>query len=94
MKKLTQICIVVFVCLMAATSAGFMNIPRQNDSVKAVESVQAVEMDSNLISIPVATSLADVKNETFQHRPIEPGILFLFGIGVIGIIGIHRLKFK
>jgi hypothetical protein len=73
---------------MAATSAGFMNIPQQTDTVKAVE------MGSKLISIPAVSTLADLSNTPFQRRPIEPGVLFLFGMGIIGIIGIHRLKFK
>jgi hypothetical protein len=73
---------------MAATSAGFMKIPEQGDSVKAVE------MESKPISIPVVSTLAKLKDVTFQHRPIEPGVLFLFGMGIIGIIGIHRLKFQ
>jgi hypothetical protein len=73
---------------MAATSAGFMKIPQQTDSVKAVG------MDAKLISIPVAGTYADLINLTFQRRPIEPGVLFLFGSGLIGIIAVHRLKFK
>lgn len=88
MKKFIQICIVVFVCLMAATSAGFMKIPQQADTSEAVES------GSKQISIPVASTLAEAKNVTFQRRPIEPGVLFLFGMGIIGIIGIHRVKFQ
>jgi hypothetical protein len=73
---------------MAATSAGFMNIPQQTDTVKAVE------MGSKQISIQAFSTLTDLKNVTFQRRPIEPGVLFLFGMGIIGIIGIHRIKFQ
>jgi hypothetical protein len=65
-----------------------MKIPQQADSMNAVE------MDSKLISTPGASTLADLNKVTFRHRPIEPGVLFLFGMGIIGIIGIHRLKFK
>lgn len=87
MKKFIQICVVVLVCLSAATSAGFMKIPERPGSLNAVET------DSKQDSIPVADMLVELKNEAFQRRPIEPGVLFLFGIGLIGIIGIHRLKF-
>lgn len=73
---------------MAATSTGFMNIPKQTDTVKIVG------MDSKHISMPVGSTFTDLKDATYQQRPIEPGVLFLFGLGIIGIIGIHRLKFK
>jgi hypothetical protein len=73
---------------MAATSAGFMKIPEQAESGKSVE------MSSKQTSIPAVGAFADSENETFQHRPIEPGVLFLFGMGIIGIISIHRLNFQ
>jgi hypothetical protein len=65
-----------------------MNIPQQTDSAKAVE------IGSRLTSIPAVSTLAELKNVKYQRRPVEPGVLFLFGMGIIGIIVIHRLKFK
>jgi hypothetical protein len=73
---------------MAATSAGFMIIPEQAESGKSVD------ISSKQTSMPAVSAFADAENETFQHRPIEPGVLFLFGLGIIGIISIHRLKFQ
>lgn len=65
-----------------------MKIPQQADSVKAVE------INAKQDPIPSNIALSDFNKAVFQRRPIEPGELFLFGIGIIGIIGIHRLKFQ
>ena len=87
MKKVIQICIGVFVCLMTAISAEPIKISQQ------VDSAMVDEMNFEQVSIPVSSGLADLKNTAVQRRPIEPGFLFLFGLGIIGMITVHRLKF-
>lgn len=89
MKKVIQICIAILVvCLAAATSTGFMN------NSDPATSLQAPVADTNQVSILSLIDTVSIKETESHGRPVEPSMLFLFGVGIIGIITIHRLKFQ
>jgi hypothetical protein len=88
MKKSIQICIYVVVCLAIAASAGSMMIPDPTDTLQTAEIKPAQSLLSSTIDLDGFDLSAP------DRRPVEPGVLFLFGIGIIGIICVHRIKFQ
>ena len=88
MKKIIQICIYTVVCLAIAASAGSMMIPNSSDTQQTAQ-IQPVQTQ-----ISGVADLADFDPSAPDRRPVEPAVLFLFGVGIIGIVGIHRLKFQ
>ena len=88
MKRVIQVCIILVVFMMATTSAAYMKNINQTESIQSIAMEKAQVFTYNLIDL---SGHGDLDS---HNRPVEPAILFLFGIGIIGIYSIHRLKFK
>jgi hypothetical protein len=88
MKKIIQICIYTVVCLAIAASAGSMMTPHTSDTQQTAQ-VQPVQTKLSGIS-----DLDGMNLPVPDRRPVEPAVLFLFGVGIIGIVCVHRLKFQ
>ena len=87
MKKIVNICIVLslFFGVAIATSyvseAGPMTNAQIGLTINQIVGTSGIDTDK-------------FDYEAKNMQPIEPAVIFLFGIGIIGMITLHRLKFR